>query len=72
MSNRDSDEDRILGHDYDGIQEYDNPMPAWWVWIFWVTILFSIGMSSGKLNLSIIPPIDLAANLLIRSSSSDR
>jgi cytochrome c oxidase cbb3-type subunit 3 len=36
------DEDRLLGHSYDGIQEYDNPLPAWWVWIFWATIIFSV------------------------------
>lgn len=31
----------LLDHAYDGIQEYDNPMPAWWVWVFVATILFS-------------------------------
>lgn len=35
------DEPRILDHDCDGIREYDNPMPAWWTGIFWVTILFA-------------------------------
>jgi cytochrome c oxidase cbb3-type subunit III len=25
-------------HNYDGIQEYDNPLPGWWTWLFWVTI----------------------------------
>lgn len=35
------DEDRLLDHNYDGIQEYDNPMPRWWLYIFWATILFS-------------------------------
>lgn len=39
----DSDRDRLISHGYDGIQEYDNPLPGWWVWIFWVTIVFSIG-----------------------------
>ena len=33
-------EDRLLEHDYDGIQEYDNPMPRWWLWIFYASILF--------------------------------
>ncbi len=32
----------IQGHDYDGIQEYDNPMPAWWLWIFYATIAWSV------------------------------
>lgn len=31
-----------LDHDFDGIQELNNPLPAWWSWLFWVTILFAI------------------------------
>lgn len=34
-------EDRLLDHEYDGIREYDNPMPRWWLATFWVTIIFS-------------------------------
>ena len=34
--------DHLLEHNYDGIQEFDNPMPRWWVYIFWATIVFSI------------------------------
>jgi len=29
-----------LGHHYDGIQEYDNPLPGWWKNVFWLTIAF--------------------------------
>lgn len=36
------EQDRLLDHEYDGIQEYDNPMPRWWVNTFWATIVFSI------------------------------
>ena len=32
----------IEGHQYDGIEEYDNPMPGWWVWIFVGSIGFAI------------------------------
>ncbi len=38
-----SDKDRLIEHSYDGIQEYDNPMPAWWVTTFWLCILFAVG-----------------------------
>lgn len=31
------------GHDWDGIQEYDNPMPRWWVWVFYATIIWGVG-----------------------------
>jgi cytochrome c oxidase cbb3-type subunit 3 len=33
--------DRALDHEYDGIREYDNPLPGWWLFLFWVTIFFS-------------------------------
>ena len=34
--------DRVIqGHTYDGIREYDNPMPGWWVALFWAGILFA-------------------------------
>lgn len=37
------DRDRLLAHEYDGVEEYDNPLPGWWVWVFWATIIFSVG-----------------------------
>jgi cytochrome c oxidase cbb3-type subunit 3 len=36
-----SEEDRLLNHEYDGIQEYDNPLPGWWSGIFIATIVFA-------------------------------
>jgi cytochrome c oxidase cbb3-type subunit III len=38
-----SDQDRLLHHEYDGIQEYDNPLPFWWSAIFVLTIVFAAG-----------------------------
>lgn len=32
---------QVIGHEYDGIQEYDNPLPGWWVWMFVATVLFT-------------------------------
>ena len=34
-------DDPLTGHDYDGIQEYDNPLPGWWKWLFVASIVFS-------------------------------
>jgi cytochrome c oxidase cbb3-type subunit III len=35
-------DDQLLDHAYDGIQEFDNPMPRWWIRIFWGSFLFSL------------------------------
>lgn len=32
--------DEILDHAYDGIQEYDNPLPRWWLILFYLSIAF--------------------------------
>lgn len=34
--------DPLTGHVYDGIQEFDNPMPGWWKMLFWASIVFCI------------------------------
>ncbi|MBK8456099.1 MAG: cytochrome-c oxidase, cbb3-type subunit III [Phyllobacteriaceae bacterium] len=31
------------GHSWDGIRELNNPLPAWWVWTFYFTIVWAIG-----------------------------
>lgn len=32
---------QVLDHEYDGIQEFDNPTPGWWHFLFWLFIVFS-------------------------------
>ena len=34
--------DKLTGHNYDGIREYDNPTPGWWHAIFIGSIVFSV------------------------------
>ena len=32
------------GHTWDGdLGEYNNPLPAWWMWLFYITIAFALG-----------------------------
>jgi len=38
-----AEHDQLLDHEYDGIREYDNPLPLWWKAIFWGSFVFSIG-----------------------------
>ena len=31
------------GHTWDGIKELNNPLPRWWLWTFYITIVWGIG-----------------------------
>lgn len=34
---------KTVGHEWDGIEELDTPMPRWWVITFWGTIIWALG-----------------------------
>jgi cytochrome c oxidase cbb3-type subunit III len=36
-------EPETTGHSWDGVEEYNNPMPRWWLWTFYATIVWGIG-----------------------------
>lgn len=36
------DEVETTGHSWDGIEEFNNPLPKWWLWVFYVTIVWAI------------------------------
>lgn len=31
------------GHEWDGLKELNNPAPRWWLWVFFITVIWSIG-----------------------------
>lgn len=37
------DEVETTGHSWDGIEEYNNPLPRWWLWTLYATIIWAIG-----------------------------
>jgi len=37
------DEVETTGHVWDGIEEYNNPLPRWWLWTLYATIIWAIG-----------------------------
>lgn len=35
---------QTMGHVWDGdLEEYNNPLPSWWMWMFYITIAFAVG-----------------------------
>ena len=43
FANRKISGNETTGHEADGIEELDNPLPMWWVGMFVISILFSFG-----------------------------
>lgn len=43
VTGQDTGEAKTTGHEYDGIEEYDNPLPRWWFGLFLGTFIFAAG-----------------------------
>ena len=38
-----SEEVRTTGHEWDGIEEWNNPLPKWWLYTFYACVIWAIG-----------------------------
>jgi cytochrome c oxidase cbb3-type subunit 3 len=53
----------VMGHVWDeNLEEYNNPLPRWWMWLFWITIVF------GLIYLVLYPGLGSFAGVLKWSS----
>ncbi|BCE00670.1 cytochrome-c oxidase, cbb3-type subunit III [Marinicellulosiphila megalodicopiae] len=39
----DGEPNKTTGHVFDGIEEYNNPLPKWWLYLFYGTIIYGLG-----------------------------
>lgn len=39
---QDKNEVETTGHSWDGIEEYNNPLPRWWLWTFYLCIFWAV------------------------------
>lgn len=56
----------VTGHSWDGLEEYNNPMPRWWLWLFYITIIF------GLVYLALFPGLGSFKGLLNWSSQGSQ
>ena len=54
----------VMGHVWDeNLEEYNNPLPRWWMWLFWITLVF------GAAYLILYPGLGSYAGVLDWSST---
>jgi cytochrome c oxidase cbb3-type subunit 3 len=48
MSRKSQPRNQVLGHasEADGIEEYDNPLPDWWLGLFWLCIVWAFAYTA--------------------------
>jgi cytochrome c oxidase cbb3-type subunit 3 len=67
--NSELNEPKLLDHEADGIKELDNLLPRWWVWLFNLTIAFSVVylVNFHVLDLSKFVPVPKSGPVFLRA-----
>lgn len=64
-------QDPTTGHEYDGIQEFDNPTPPWWTYIFIASCIYAVCYLAyyhmGDMSLSVAEDYQVNYNQNIRT-----
>lgn len=57
--------DTVMEHEFDGIREFDNKLPNWWLWIMWGSMVFALfyWMVFHTLEIRDLPRADFAAEM---------
>jgi cytochrome c oxidase cbb3-type subunit III len=71
QNRRSVDDEPILDHEYDGIQEADNPLPKWWVNGFLISIVFAIIYLPVVHVMDILPRGELTRNVALAKAQAD-
>lgn len=62
--------DQLRPASYDGIQEYDNDLPRWWIWLFYLTGVYALVYVVGVYGFGIsIPPMPYEPSGMIVASA---
>lgn len=56
-------EQELLEHEYDGIQEADNPLPKWWVQLFLICVVFAVVYTPLVHVFNLLPKDYLASDI---------
>ncbi len=64
-------QDHVMEHTYDGIQEFDNKLPNWWLWIMWGSMVFALfyWLVFHTLEIRPLPVADFEAEMQVAADA---